>query len=158
MAKATRTTTGVDTAPVVNPEITTPPAFDFATPPPPSPLDGEAAALIETAASIPTPPADSDEIVTKSPEATPPADSDTIPPVDKAPEEKPPVTQDEPTPPAVPTIDTTTPETKSKIPVVSKPFRDKGNFNKVWEVGTDVSHFDKTRLEHLIKIGHVELV
>lgn len=131
MAKATKTTTGVENTPVVNPEIPTPPAFDFATPPP---VDVTDAAPPSPSPVEATPPVD-----------TPPATTEVVP------DAKPPV-DTPPTPPAKEKV------AKPKTAIVTKTFRDKGNFNKVWEVGTDVRHFSKERLDHLIKIGHVELL
>ncbi|MBN8821278.1 MULTISPECIES: hypothetical protein [unclassified Spirosoma] len=45
---------------------------------------------------------------------------------------------------------------KKPTHVVVKEFRDKDNFDKIHEVGSDVSHFDEVRLAHLVSIGHVE--
>lgn len=51
---------------------------------------------------------------------------------------------------------------KSKIAtgpiyVVVSPFRDKDNFDKLYKPGEDVSHFDKDRLESLVKSSLVQI-
>lgn len=58
------------------------------------------------------------------------------------------------------------PENKVKAPekkpgvthVVKVPFADKNNFNKKFEVGENVSHFDKDRLAYLVSEGLAEKV
>ena len=40
--------------------------------------------------------------------------------------------------------------------IVKTPFRDRNNWAKEYRAGTDVSHFDKDRLEHLVNTGIVE--
>jgi len=45
---------------------------------------------------------------------------------------------------------------KTKSVVVLKPFRDKRDWNKVHHPGDDISHFEKTRIDHLIKIGYAK--
>lgn len=49
-------------------------------------------------------------------------------------------------------------EKKAATHVVKTEFRDINNFDQVWEVGDDVSHFDKERLDKAIENGHVEVV
>ncbi|MVM35267.1 hypothetical protein GO755_34920 [Spirosoma sp. HMF4905] len=49
-------------------------------------------------------------------------------------------------------------EAKKPTHVVIKEFHDIDNFDKVHEVGDDVSHFDKERLDKLVENGHVEVV
>lgn len=51
-------------------------------------------------------------------------------------------------------------ETKPEQPkghIVTREFRDKKDFSKVYRIGSDVSHLSKERLDHLISIGYVEL-
>lgn len=42
--------------------------------------------------------------------------------------------------------------------IVSAEFRDHSNFNKKWEVGADVSHFDKERLKRLVDLDLVKVL
>jgi len=44
---------------------------------------------------------------------------------------------------------------KPKAHIVSSSFRDAGNFNKEWKVGSDVSHFDQERLKKLVDLNLV---
>lgn len=47
---------------------------------------------------------------------------------------------------------------KSKKPkyIVTKPFRDKDNWDKVFQIGEDVSHFSEERINHLLTIEHIQ--
>lgn len=45
---------------------------------------------------------------------------------------------------------------KSAGATVTTEFRDLNDFNKIHQVGDDVSHFDSERLEKLINLGYVE--
>lgn len=47
---------------------------------------------------------------------------------------------------------------KQKRHIVSAKFRDQSDFNKKWEIGQDVSHFDKKRLEKLIELNLVKVL
>lgn len=54
--------------------------------------------------------------------------------------------------------DTIIPEaTKKAKHIVVQTFRDKHNFDKKWQPGDDVSHFDADRLAHLVNTEHVEV-
>lgn len=55
-------------------------------------------------------------------------------------------------------IMTTLSEEQEGSYIVVSPFRDKDNFDKKYEVKEDVSHFDKDRLNELVKGGHVKNV
>lgn len=45
---------------------------------------------------------------------------------------------------------------KSEKYTVVSPFADKSNFNKMWNEGDDVSHFDEPRLADCVKRGLVK--
>ena len=49
------------------------------------------------------------------------------------------------------------PENRAKH-IVSSEFRDQSDFNKKWEVGADVSHFDKERLKKLLELNLVKVL
>ena len=42
--------------------------------------------------------------------------------------------------------------------IVSSEFRDQSDFNKKWEVGADVSHFNKERLKKLLELNLVKVL
>lgn len=42
--------------------------------------------------------------------------------------------------------------------IVSSEFRDHSDFNKKWEAGHDVSHFDKKRLKKLVELNLVKVL
>lgn len=50
------------------------------------------------------------------------------------------------------------PEKSGVTHTVKVPFADRHNFNKKYEVGEDVSHFDKERLSFLVSEGLAEKV
>jgi hypothetical protein len=47
---------------------------------------------------------------------------------------------------------------KNPVYIVDKEFRDRNDFTKVYSEGDDVSHFEESRLEHLIKHGIVKKI